>query len=79
MDVNNDGKVDWSEFKYFMKPHVVSAIKEGHLVGDDTEVHLMKFEELFKEADVNHDGSLTVEEVRSLCGSLCGSLCASNF
>ena len=27
MDVNGDGKVDWSEFKYFMKPHVVSGLQ----------------------------------------------------
>lgn len=65
MDVNGDGKVDWSEFKYFMKPHVLTAIKEGHLEGDDPEEHLAKFEELFKEADVNHDGSLSVKEMRA--------------
>ena len=99
MDTNGDGKIDWSEFAAFMKPHIEEAMKEygehnlgfnlpeaptdlpkdvqgkatgkDHLGNDPHQVseaktmeeHLKKFKALFDEADINHDGSLSEDEM----------------
>jgi Ca2+-binding EF-hand superfamily protein len=103
MDTNGDGKVEWSEFASFMKPHIEAAMKEhgdhnlamslpegpndgilpedakddrsipkgapavgGSLKPEEAktmEEHLTKFHELFNEADLNKDGSLSEEEM----------------
>eukprot|EP00935_MAST-01C_sp_MAST-1C-sp1_P002230 g2230.t1 len=76
MDTNGDGKIDWPEFAAFMKPHIEEAMKEygEHNLAynlpqsSDTEAqtmeeHLKKFKALFDEADINHDGSLSEDEM----------------
>ena len=62
VDVNNDGKLDFNEF--------MRAATVGYFDKKLTKVQLAKLKEFFEAADINKDGFLTKEELKTLLKGL---------
>ena len=58
VDVNNDGKLDFNEF--------MSAASAGYFDKKLTQQQAEKLKELFNAADVNKDGFLSKDELKTL-------------
>ena len=57
VDVNNDGKLDFNEF--------CKAASENHFNFSITTANLEELKATFLSADTNHDGQLTIDELKA--------------
>ena len=71
VDINNDGKLDFNEF--------ISAASAGHFDKKLTKEQIAKLEEQFSAADVNKDGFLSKDELKTLLASLGNEIDISVF
>ena len=71
VDINNDGKLDFNEF--------ISAASAGHFDKKLTKEQIAKLEEQFSAADVNKDGFLSKDELKTLLASLGNEIDVSVF
>ena len=71
VDINNDGKLDFNEF--------ISAASAGHFDKKLTKEQIAKLEEQFSDADVNKDGFLSKDELKTLLASLGNEIDVSVF
>ena len=71
VDINNDGKLDFNEF--------ISAASAGHFDKKLTKEQIAKLEEQFSAADINKDGFLSKDELKTLLASLGNEIDVSVF